>query len=89
MDKKTGRPKKYINTGRIAIVINIINPWRDTAVKLEKLSEVDVNEDFKKYCDEIEGTDLEKKGPNKLSTYCRWVLSNHVVNNLNTLTGTI
>lgn len=81
LNKKTGRPKKYNGEPRLAIVINIIKPWREIAKKLEILSQIDEDPNFKAYCSSIEGSKVENKGENKLSTYCRYVLTKHVLSN--------
>jgi hypothetical protein len=80
--KDRGRPKKYEGERKIAIILNIVKPWREIAQKLEKLSEIDESPEFKTYCKEIEEADLlGKNKKNRLSVYCRYILSMHVVKN--------
>jgi thiaminase len=87
--KIKGRPKKYEGEKKIAIILNIVKPWRDIAEKLEKLSEIDESPEFKTYCKEIEETELTKNNKkNRLSKYCRYILSLYVAKNQNKLMTT-
>lgn len=84
-EKKLGRPKKYEERPKSILNINICSPWKEYYEKLLKLSEVDKNEDFIEYCRTTEDIDINKKEKNKLSAYCRWILTKHVMENLELL----
>lgn len=85
-----GRPVKYENTEKINVSFGIPQHFREIYKLFEKLAwDNRSNESFISYCKETEGVDITKlnfknqKGVR--SMYLRWIMSDHVLSNLNLL----
>lgn len=63
----------------------ISEAFRDTWKKFTELAEIDDDEGFVSYCQEIEKEDLSKKNHSKRGIYIRWILTTHVLQNLSKL----
>jgi hypothetical protein len=87
MDEKkpNWRPKKYEDREATAFSAGIPEHFRDTFKRFTKLSEIDLNEDFKKYCSVVEGEDIANKKQGKLSAYLRWIITKQVLQNMHKL----
>lgn len=85
MVNEKGRPKKYPERNETSYSIYISEPFKETWKKLKKLALVDQDENFKKYCKQIEGQDIDEKSEGKFNLYIRWILTTHLIKNLNKL----
>jgi hypothetical protein len=79
------RPKKYEDREPTAFSCGIPVHFKDTFKRLTELSSVDDNASLRKYCQDVEGEDFDKKGQGKFSIYVRWILTTHIINNFHKL----
>lgn len=87
MANKEGRPKKYPNRIESNFSCSIPEHFQQTWKRIVKLSNIDINDELKRYCSGVEGENLDNKGQGKRSVYIRWVLTQHVIKNMHKLNG--
>jgi len=85
-DNQKGRPKKFENRDRSSISIGIPYLYKDMLKKMEMLIEKNINnEEFIEYCKLIEDVEIKSLKSGKEGIYWRWVMSQHVLDNLDKL----
>lgn len=87
MTKPLGRPAKYQDHEKTMWSVFMPPHFRDTNKDLIKLSAVDKDPDFLRYCQDIEEVDLDKLKESKASIYARWILTKHRIQNMHKLGG--
>lgn len=82
-EKPSGRKSKFDGTIPKVFNVNIPDMFADTYDKITRLSDIDDNQEFLDYCIQVEKVNLEHIKMNKRSIYIRWILTKHVISNLN------
>ena len=85
MVNEKGRPKKLRNKEWGMTSFYIPDSFRDIWKKLSIIADKNKIEEFKEYCIEVEGEDLDTKGQGIRGLYIRWVLTKHVIENIELL----
>ena len=85
MVNEKGRPIKKRNADWNMTSFYLPDCFKPAWIKLNVLSASDRNEEFRRYCMEIEEEDLNVKKQGLRGLYIRWILSKHVIKNLNKL----
>lgn len=79
------KSKKKTNRNWSHTSFYISDAYKETHDNLRKIFKIDLKDDekFKKYCLFVEGIDLENYNRSKLGVYIRYILTEHVMKNLN------
>lgn len=86
MVNEQGRPKtKNVNWRMTSFYIS--DAFKPTWEKIKKLADIDKlnSEEFKRYCQAIEGVDVTQRNQGIMTMYLHFILSKHAQQNLHKL----
>ena len=87
MVNEKGRPKiKNVNWRMTSFYIS--DAFKPTWEKIKKLANIDKlnSEEFKRYCQTIEGVDVTQRNQGIMTMYLHFILTNHTIQNVYKLT---